>query len=242
MSSLGWLGAVVGLAATFLIHYSARGGGSQETPAGGRGATPPARAGSLPPDVHPDSLSRIPLIQREDMDAEGKRIYEIVVGPQTRTIAGLQGPYGIWLHSPQLGEHLLAASQYVRFRTDLGRRLTELATLVVARELDNQFEWSAHEPEALKEGLEQTIIDIVKFRRDVAGLGEKEAVIIRMGRELFRQKKLSPQTYAQAMRLFGKQGMVNLSALMGHYSMIAFLLNTFDQQLRPGMTPLLPIP
>ena len=236
MKSLGWLGAVVGLGATFLIHYSARGGGSQEAPAGGRSANP------LPQDVHPESLSRIPLIQREGMDVEGKRIYDIFVGPQTRTLAGLQGPYGIWLHSPQVGEHLLAASQYLRFRTDLGRRLTELATLVVARELDNQFEWSAHEPEALKEGLEQNIIDVVKSRKDVAGLGEKEAVIIRMGRELFRQKKLSPQTYAQAVRLFGKQGMVNLSALMGHYSMIALMLNTFDQQLRPDMKPLLPIP
>ena len=236
MKSLGWLGALVGLGATFFIQYSARGGGPQGGAAGGRSAAP------LPQDVHPETLSRIPLIQREEMDAEGKRIYDIFVGQQTRTLAGLQGPYGIWLHSPQVGEHLLAASQYLRFHTDLGRRLTELATLVVARELDNQFEWSAHEPEALKEGLAQDIIDVVKYRKDVAGLGEKEAVIIRMGRELFRQRKLSSQTYAQAVRLFGKQGLVNLSALMGHYSMIAFMLNTFDQQLRPDMKALLPLP
>ena len=236
MKSLGWLGAIVGLGATFLIHYSARGGGSQEAPAGGRSANP------LPQDVHPESLSRIPLIQREEMDAEGKRIYDIFIGPQTRTLAGLQGPYGIWLHSPQLGESLLAESQYLRFHTDLGRRLTELAILVAARELDHQFEWSAHEPEALKEGLEQSIIDIVKYRKDPTGLGEKETVIIRMGRELFRQKKVSSQTYAQAVRLFGKQGVVNLSALMANYAMIALMLNTFDQQLRPDMRPLLPIP
>ncbi len=197
---------------------------------------------ALPGDVHPESLSRVPLIRREDMDEDGRRFYDLVMVPQTRTLAGLQGPYGIWMHSPKLGENLLASSQYLRFRTDLGRRLTELATLVVARELDNQFEWSAHEPAALRDGLEPHIIDIVKYRRDPVGLGEKETVIIRMGRELFRQKKVGSETYAEAVRLFGLQGVVNLSALMAHYTMIGMMLNTFDQQLHTGWEPLLPIP
>ena len=197
---------------------------------------------ALPGDIHPESLSRVPLMRREDMDEDGKRFYDLVMGPQTRTLAGLQGPYGIWMHSPQLGENLLAASQYLRFQTDLGRRLTELATLVIARELDNQFEWSAHEPAGLRDGLEPHIIDIVKYRRDPVGLGEKETVIIRMGRELFRQKKVSSETYAEAVRLFGLRGVVNLSALMAHYTMIGMMLNTFDQQLHSGWEPLLPIP
>jgi len=201
-----------------------------------------ASAQALPRDVHPESLSRVPIVRREDMAAEGQRVYDIVMGPQTRSLAGLQGPYGIWLHSPALGEKLLAASQYLRYQTDLDRRLTELATLVVARELDNQFEWTAHEPAALRDGLEQHIIDIVKYRREPVGLGEKETVIIRMGREMFRQKKVSSETYAEAVRLFGLKGVVNLSALMAHYTMIGMMLNTFDQQLHPGWQPLLPIP
>ncbi len=204
--------------------------------------TAAASAQSLPSDVNPASLSRVPLIRREEMDAEGKRVYDLVMGPQTRSLAGLQGPYGIWLHNPELGEKLLAASQYLRYRTDLGRRLTELATLVIAREMDNQFEWTAHEPAALRDGLEQNIIDVVKYRRDPVGLGEKETVIIRMGRELFRQKKVSSETYAEAVRLFGVKGVVNLSALMAHYTMIGMMLNTFDQQLHSGWEPLLPMP
>lgn len=197
---------------------------------------------ALPSDVHPESLSRVPLVRREEMSDEGKRVYDILMGPQTHTLAGLQGPYGIWLHDPQLGEKLLASSQYLRYKTDLSRRLTELATLVVARELDNQFEWTAHEPAALRDGVEPHIIDIIKYRRDPAGLGEKETVIIRMGREMFQQKKVSSVTYAEAVRLFGVKGLVDLSALMAHYTMIGMMLNTFDQQLHPGWKPLLPIP
>lgn len=206
---------------------------------------PPSASASeqtLPSDVYPESLSRVPVVQREEMGDDGKRVYDTLMGPQTRTLAALQGPYGIWLHSPLLAEKLLATSQHLRYQNDLGRRLTELATLVVARELDHQFEWAAHEPAALRDDLEQEIIDIVKFRRDPVGLGEKETVIIRMGRELFQQKKVSSATYAEAVRLFGIKGVVDLSALMAHYTMIGMMLNTFDQQLHPGWEPLLPIP
>lgn len=226
-----------------MVSLSGHGGNGESPTAQGTssGATTPQET-NLPPDVYADSLSRLPLIQREQMDEDGKKVYDLFVSPQTRTLAGLQGPYGIWLHSPKLGESLLAANQYLRFHTDLDRRLTELAILVTARELDHQFEWTAHEPAALRDGLEQSIIDIVKYRRDATGLGEKETLIIRLGRELFRQKKVSSQTYAEAVRLFGKRGVVNLSALMANYAMIGLMLNTFDQQLRPDQKPLLPMP
>src|SRR2546425_12511431 len=118
-----------------------------------RPATPPA-------DVHPESLSRLPLRQRKDMDEQGQRFYDAVVGPGSRTLVGLRGPSGIWLHSPALGERVRAVNQYLRFEAALGRRLTELAILVTARELDNQFEWTAHEPAALADGLSQQIIDV----------------------------------------------------------------------------------
>jgi 4-carboxymuconolactone decarboxylase len=126
---------------------------------------------SLPEDVHPGSLSRLPPVARETMDAQGQAFYDAVTGPHSRTLVGLQGPSGIWLHSPALGERVRAVNQYLRFETTLERRLTELAILVTARELDNQFEWTAHEPAALKEGLDPATIYIVKHRWRVTGLG-----------------------------------------------------------------------
>src|SRR5437867_11267347 len=119
---------------------------------------------TLPRDIYPDSLSRLPLVKRETMDEQGKRCYDAVTGPQGRTLVGLQGPSGIWLHSPELGERMRAVNQYLRYETALERRLTELAILVTARELDNQFEWTAHEPVALREGLDPGIIDVGKYR------------------------------------------------------------------------------
>ena len=196
----------------------------------------------LPQDVDPDSLSRLPLVKREELDEQGQRLYDVTVSPQGRTIVGLRGPGGIWLHSPKLAERVRAANQYLRYETDLGRRLTELAILVTARELDQQFEWTAHEPVALKEGLDPAVIDVVKYRRPVSGLGDKEALIVSFGRELFRERKVRAGTFARALEVFGRQGVVNLAALMGTYAMTAVILNAFDQQLRPDRPPLLPIP
>jgi 4-carboxymuconolactone decarboxylase len=195
--------------------------------------------------VHPSSLSRLPLLERHELDAEGQTHYDTVVSPQSRTLVGLRGPSGIWLHSPKLAGFLRAANQYLRFETLLDRRLTELAILVTARELDNQFEWTAHEPAALAEGLDAEIIEIVKRRKPVARpgkrLGKKEAVIIQLGRELFGKRKLGSATYARAVALFGRRGVLELAALMGNYAMTAVILDTVDQHLPPGQKPLLPV-
>jgi 4-carboxymuconolactone decarboxylase len=196
----------------------------------------------LPADIYPESLSRVPLLKREELDEHGKKYYDAVTGPGSRTLAGLQGPSGIWLHSPRLAQHLRTANQYLRYETTLDRRLTELAILVTARELDHQFEWTAHEPAALEEGLELEIIDVVKYRKPIAGMGETEALIITFGRELFRDRHLRSETFARAVAIFGRTGVLDLAALMGNYAMTALILTAFDQQVHLDRQPLLPTP
>ena len=195
---------------------------------------------ALPADIHPESLSRLPLVKRDEMDEQGKMFYDEVTGPQSRTLAGLRGPSGIWLHSPELGARVRAVNQHLRFETTMDRRLTELAILVTARELDNQFEWTAHEPAALKDGLAPEIIEVVKHHKPVSGLGTKEALIISFGRELFRERQVRSETFARALEVFGPRGVVNLAALMGNYAMTAVILNAVDQQLHHDQKPLLP--
>jgi 4-carboxymuconolactone decarboxylase len=131
---------------------------------------------------------------------------------------------------------------YLRTGTGLGDRLTEIAIMVTARAMDNQFEWTAHEIAGLKAGVEPAVIDLIKYREPVAGLGEKETIIIRFGRELFDRKKVSSATFAEALRLFGQRGLVDLTSLMGHYAATSAILTAFDMQLPEGQKPLLPLP
>lgn len=195
---------------------------------------------NLPSDIYRESLNRLPLVQREDLDERSKRLYDATTDPAGGSLAGLQGPTGIWLHSPKIAGPLSELNRVLRTQTDLGPRLTELAILVAAREMDHQFEWTMHEPAALKAGLESTIIDIVKYRRPITGLGTKETLIISLGRELMQDRRLTPRTYAETIRAFGITGAVDLVTLMAQYAATAFVLNAFDQQLHSDQRPLLP--
>src|SRR6267378_4316812 len=130
--------------------------------------------------------------------------------------------------------------RYLRHDAGPGGRVRELAILTTARELDSQFEWAAHEPEGLNEGISPEIIEVIKHRKDTNGLDEADAIIIELGREIFGLRKVTSATFARSLRQFGRRALVNLVALMGNYAGTAALLTAFDMLLDPGQSPPLP--
>jgi 4-carboxymuconolactone decarboxylase len=192
---------------------------------------------SFPADIHPESLSRLPPVQRGDLNEEGKRIWDAIASggrgmPRT-------GPAPVSMHSPKAAEPIHELNQYLR-TTVAGSRFFELSALVAAREFDQQYEWSGHEPAALRAGLEQSVIDVVKFDRELNGLAERDATVIRLGRALLRDHKVSSELWAKTVELFGRQGAVEIVAIMGDYVMAGLLLTAVDQQLPPDRKALLP--
>jgi 4-carboxymuconolactone decarboxylase len=195
----------------------------------------------MPSDIDPRSGFRLPLPNREDLDEAGKKAYDRGTTPGA-TIMGLQGPAGIQLFSPKTAPHMVAINRYLRFEAGFTPRIREIAILTTAREMDSQFEWAAHEPEALKEGVSQNVIDAIKHRRSTEGLDETEAIVIELGRQLWRDHKVKSETFAKVKALFGPQKLIELVMLMGNYAGTAALLAAVDMQLHPGQKPLLPIP
>lgn len=189
-----------------------------------------------PKDINPDSGNRLPLPTRDELDEAGKKRYDMLADPRGGSLAGLRGPGGLRLHSPKSSSAESALNQYLRTEAFSGR-IRELAILVTARAFSSQFEWLQHEPAALKEGVEPAIVDIVKHRKPVEGLSESDAVIIRFGRELFGHSKVSSETFAQALKIFGKRQLVDLVSLMCNYASTAFFLAAFDVQLPDGVKP-----
>jgi 4-carboxymuconolactone decarboxylase len=196
---------------------------------------------SYPEDIDPQSQCRLPLPRRDELDAEGQRIYDSLADPRGGSLRGLRGPGGIHLHSPGLTRHTRPLNHYLRQEAGLGGRLRELAILVTARELDSQFEWAAHEAEALREGLAPETIETIRHRRDTRNLDEADAVVIELGREIFTARKVSSATFARALALFGRRKLIDLVALMGNYAATAAMLTAFDMQLDPDQPPPLPV-
>ena len=202
---------------------------------------PPRTETRMPSDIDPTSGFRLPLPKREDLDEAARKTYDSAMRPG-ETIAGLQGPAGVQLYSPKTTQHLRAINRYLRFESGIPPRIREIAILATARELDSQFEWVAHEPEALKQGVPQAVIDVIKYRKSTDGLDTTEAAVIDLGRELWRDHKVKPETFATLKAAFGPHKLVDLILLMGNYGGTAALLSAVDMQLHKGQQPLLPIP
>ena len=188
-------------------------------------------AGALPRDIHPETRNRLPPITRENLDERGKSAYDAAIRAGDGTLP--RGVSAIRLHRSGLD---------VRWDSPLGRQLTELAILVGAREHDQPYEWSLHEMEALSVGLEPQVIDVVKRRRPVSGLSDKEAVIVQMGREMFREHTLSAATYGRALLLLGQTNLVDVVDVMANYTGTAANLTAANQWMPPQMKQFLPLP
>src|SRR6266581_5203611 len=161
MRILIWIGLLIAVVAT-LSGQS------------GKGAQAPARSATLPSDIQPDSLTRLPVVKREPMHENGKKAYDLNAGGPGK-IAQPTGPGAIALYSPGAAEPLRRLNAYLRRDGNiLGNPLTELAILVASREVDQQYVWSAHEPAALRAGIAQPVIDVIKYGKEVSGVGEKE--------------------------------------------------------------------
>jgi len=191
-------------------------------------------------DIHEDSGCRVPLPDRDALDGEAKALYDYFADPAGGTYAGLRGPGGIRLHSPPVALLMQPLNRYLRRESGITREVRELSILVTARALDSQFEWTMHEPEALEAGISQAVVDIVKYRKPADHLPEREAVIIRLGREIFGDHRVTSETYARALAVFGKRMLIDLVSVMGNYAATAALLCAFDMQVHAGDKPLLP--
>jgi 4-carboxymuconolactone decarboxylase len=214
------------LAATHLAH-------AQSNQTSNTGST-------MPSDIDPNSGFRLPLPKREDLDDVGKRAYDRAAMPG-KSLVGLRGPGGITLYSTKTVEARAQFSNHLRFDV-FPANIREVAILAVAREMDSQFEWAAHEPEALKEGVPADVVDVIKHRKSTQGVDETYAAIIELGRQTFGDHKVTSECFARVKKLFAPTKLVELVMLMGNYAPTAAFLTAFDMQLPEGQKPLLPVP
>jgi 4-carboxymuconolactone decarboxylase len=129
----------------------------------------------------------------------------------------------------------------VRWENKVGRALSELAILATAREHDQPYEWSLHEMEAIAVGLDPAVIDVVRNRKPLVGIADKETTIIELAREIAAHR-VTPETYSRALITFGEVTLVDVVSLMGGYAGTATRLSAVNQQMPPGWKQFLPLP
>jgi 4-carboxymuconolactone decarboxylase len=165
---------------------------------------------------------RMPPLAREQMtEAQRTAADDLIAGPRK----GIKGPFVPLLRSPELMARLQKVGEYLRFDSVLPPRVSEFATLTVARHWTQQFEWFMHVPLALKAGVTQDTIDALRDGRRPASLNADEACVHELAGELLQQHGVSNATYAAAVERFGEHGVVELVALIGYFALVSMMLN-----------------
>jgi hypothetical protein len=191
----------------------------------------------LPPDVHPETFSRMPQASKGEFTSEeDKQAYDQLIAVEPRFAKPSNGPMGgtgTRLHMPVVANAYRIALNSMREKSGLDQKYLEIAILVACRESNNEYEWVAYEDAAAKHNSTE-IVEIIRNKRDVKGVGENEETLIRFGREMSVGPKVSSKTFADMERLFGRRGTLDLALLMGYYENNAFLFRVYDQRTDPN--------
>jgi 4-carboxymuconolactone decarboxylase len=170
-------------------------------------------------------MARIAIIEKkEDLQPEHQPTYDAIA--QSRGVVG--GPFLALLHSPELAGRTAHLGSYVRFESSLEPKVIELVALVSARELQCKHEWAAHVNHAQKAGIPLDTIRAVHQCRDAKDFTFEDAQIVSGVRELLRAHRITETTFQALYARFGERGLVELTATVGYYAMLACTLNAFD--------------
>lgn len=167
-------------------------------------------------------MDRLPPLPQEQWTEEQHRYAkEIIDGPRGALIS----PFVPLIRSPELMAHAQRMGEYLRYRSALGLRLSELAILITARHWSQQVEWAIHAPIAAREGIAAVAIDAIADGRHPRDLRDDEAVLYAFSTELHQNQSVSDATYADALQLFGEQGVMDLVGINGYYVFLSMVMN-----------------
>jgi 4-carboxymuconolactone decarboxylase len=180
---------------------------------------------------------RLPPIPPERWtDAQRTCADEIIAGPRGALIS----PFVPLLRSPELCTHAQRMGEYLRYRSALGLRLSELAILVTARHWTQQVEWAIHAPIALREGIAEAVVQAIAERQVPAFERADEQVVHDVSCGLLQDQRVDDETWARARHHLGEAGVVDLMGIVGYYSMLSVVMNGARTPVPPGLAMRLP--
>lgn len=170
-------------------------------------------------------MPRLPALDPDRLEPAQAKVYNrIAAGPR----GGVRGPHTVLLHSPELASRVEQVGTYVRYQCAVPQRLRELAILVVSSTWNADYEWHAHAPLAARQGIPQTAIDAIGKGETPAFTAESDEIVYQFARELLDQHRVSEPVYEAARGLLGDTGIVDLTGLIGYYTLLAMTLNVFE--------------
>ncbi|HEU5321535.1 MAG TPA: carboxymuconolactone decarboxylase family protein [Methylomirabilota bacterium] len=176
-----------------------------------------------------------PITSKDQVAAKDHAIVDGIV----KSRGALQGPFTMFLHSPELAGRLAHLGAYVRFEGSLDMRVRVLAAMTVARELDAVYVWGAQTGGARRLGVPETTISAIRENHS-RGLPPEDAEIVEFTRTLVRRHRVDDATVKVLRARFGDDGFIQLTGAIGYYNMLAMTVNACELEAAPGAEVLTP--
>ena len=176
-----------------------------------------------------------PLPEDAMTEAQRKAVQELARGP--RGAFNPYGPNALLLRSPDLMSRTQKVGEYLRYQSALPRRLREFAILITARKWTAQLEWKEHCPLAVEAGLDATVAEDLSHGKQPRAMRDDEAAVYRFCTALHETQNVSDAAFQDVVARFGEQGVIDLIALTGYYTMLAMVLNVGQEPLPNNAPP-----
>jgi len=186
----------------------------------------------LPDDIRPDSHARLSYVKRDNLNTEDQAIFDMLPGqlPSGEVAGPLAWPaYNMGVARALLDLHNAAVATEA-----FGDYERELATLIACRFTNYSLEWNTHVNSALRNGVPESVINVIKYNQSLHSVPEKDAAIIHFGRQLLKDRKVDSATFANVQELFGDAGAMDLVAIMVTYIASGYYAIAVDEHMANG--------
>jgi 4-carboxymuconolactone decarboxylase len=175
-------------------------------------------------------MARLPPITSKDqIAAKDHATFDSIVASR----GAVQGPFSMFLHSPELAGRLANLGAYVRFEGSLDMRVRVLAAMTAAREFEAVYVWGAQTGGARRLGVPEETIAAIRENHS-RGIPPEDAEIIEFTHQLLRRHRVDEASFKKIQSRFGDDGLIQLTGAIGYYSMLAMTVNACELEAAQG--------
>jgi 4-carboxymuconolactone decarboxylase len=175
-------------------------------------------------------MARLPKITSKDqVAAKDHAVFDSIVASR----GAVQGPFTMFLHSPEVAGRVAHLGAYVRFEGSLDMRVRVLAAMTVAREFEAMYVWGAQTGGARRQGVPEETIAAIRDNH-TRGVAPEDAQVIEFTRALLRRHRIDDAVFKAMQARFGNDELVQLTTAIGYYSLLAMTVNTGELEPAEG--------
>ena len=170
-----------------------------------------------------------PITGKSDVAAEHHGVVDGVL----KVFGQIRGPFSMLLHSPQLAEPMLNLGNFYRDKSIVEPKDRSLAILVGVREREGAYVWAAQVNAARRAGVSEEAIDVIRARKDPAGLPVEQREIITYASQLIRNNHVDQAAFDALKNRHGVQWLVELTVAANYFGILCGVVNAFEVPAPP---------